>query len=345
MNAVGRSARTLVAAALVVLAPATVSATAPGPTIVPADTTEPAPTTAPAGDAATERSGPSITLDRIEMRIGDPVIVTLTGFSSQQVTVAVCGNLAKRGSQDCNMPQAQSERIRPDEPETLTQLFVETPPMPCPCIVRALGGDGEFAIAPIDLLDHPVAPVVSPELGPLVEVGISASRVPPNLSGRIRTGLGGATLYAVTVSVRNITTETLDGVVVRARVASRLGDDAAPMRFDTPGPIEPGQTWTQTIETKLSAPHMGTFTWKVSASGAGPIVDDTYVNDAVPAILYSFVALLLLDVVVLLVRMVRRRRRARRAVRMRAQARRSAETEAPEDTILHDDRPEPVGVG
>jgi hypothetical protein len=324
--------------AAVAVVPSYVGAAPPGSTVPVA--TEPPDASAGAVPAAAEQTGPTIRLDRTEVRAGEPVIVTMVSFTSQQVTVAVCGNLAKRGSEDCNMPQAQSERVRPNEPETLTQLFIEPPPVACPCIVRALGTNGEFAIAPLDLIDHPVEPIVSPDLGALVEVELGAQRVKTNLSGRIRTGLGATTAHAVTVSVRNITTEPLANVVVRARVSHRLSDDVAPVRFDVPGPIEPGQTWSQTIEVELPAPYMGQFTWSASVAGAGPTVDATYVTDAVPAILYTFVAVLVLDIVVLLARAILRlRRRAGRPRRRR----RPSETHRAEPIVL-DDR-EPVGVG
>lgn len=307
---------------------------------------EPAPSTPPStvpADVDTEpaRTGPRIVLDRTEVELGEPIIVTLTGFTSQQATVAVCGNLAKRGSTDCNMPQSQSERIRAEEPETLTQLFIQEPPAACPCIVRALGTNGEFAIAPIDLVGHPIAPLVSPAVGPLIEVDLSAERVPTNLSGRLRTGLGAATRFAVTASVRNLTTETLGNVALRARVSHRLSDDAAPVEFDQPGPIEPGQTWTQTIEVTLPAPMIGTFTWSVAAGGAGPTVEDTSVTDAVPVVLYTLVAILVLDLIVLAVRAIRRSRR--RAGHGRGPHRGRPVVDGPEP-IVFDDR-EPVGVG
>lgn len=299
-------------------------------------------------DTEPARTGPRIVLDRTEVELGEPIIVTLTGFTSQQATVAVCGNLAKRGSTDCNMPQSQSERIRAEEPETLTQLFIQEPPAACPCIVRALGTNGEFAIAPIDLVGHPIAPLVSPEIGPLIEVDLAAERVPTNLSGRLRTGLGAATRFEVTASVRNLTTETLGNVVLRARVSHRLSDDAAPVAFDVPGPIEPGQTWTQTIEVTLPAPMIGTFTWSVAAGGAGPTVEDTYATDAVPVVLYTLVAILVLDLIVLAVRAIRRsRRRAGHGGRSRG-GRRGPRRGRPvvdgPEPIVFDDR-EPVGVG
>lgn len=292
----------------------------------------------PTAGAGTQ-SGPSITLDRAEVRTGDPILVTLTGFTSQQATVAVCGNLAKRGASDCNMPQAQSERIRPDQVDTLTQLFVEAPPVPCPCVVRALGTDGEFAIALIDVIGHPTGPLTSPEFGELVDIGLTVAPVDAGLSRSLRSELGGATAYAATVSIRNISTETLERVAVRARVSHRLDDEIAPMQFDVPGPIDPGQTWTQTIEVEVPAPFIGRYTWSAVVSGAGPSVEAERVTDAVPVALIVLVAILLLDIVVLVIRAIVRRRRRRRS---RPAAHHSPPTGG---TVEYVDEREPAPVG
>jgi hypothetical protein len=289
---------------------------------------------------ALAQSGPSISLDKVQVNPGDPIIVTLVGFTSQQVTVAVCGNLAKRGSSDCNMPQSQSERIRANEDVTLTQLFVQPPPVPCPCIVRATGTNGEFAIAPIDLIGHAIEAIVSPEDGPLVELDLTVDRRSEGFSGSVRAGLGAATTYAVTVRVRNITTEPLTNVALRAKVAHRLNDDAAPMQFDRPGPIEPGQTWTQTIDVELPAPHIGRYTWTVVASGAGPTVDAAAGTNAVPILLFVLAGILVLDLLVLVVRSIRRRRRRRRSRTTRPIV--DGFGAEPERTYV--DEREPVGV-
>ena len=82
------------------------------------------------------------------------------------------------------MPQSQSERIRANEDVTLTQLFVQPPPVPCPCIVRATGTNGEFAIAPIDLIGHPIEAIVSPDDGPLVELDLTVERRSAGLLGQ-----------------------------------------------------------------------------------------------------------------------------------------------------------------
>lgn len=290
-----------------------------------------------------EVTGPAIELDRREVRAGDAVIVTLTGFTSQQATVAVCGNLAKRGSTDCNMPQSQSERIRQNEPETLTQLFIQNPPTDCPCIVRALGTNGEFAIAAIDLLDHPNSPTIDPEIGTLVETELTVERVPTNLSGTIKSNLAAATVYRVSVDVRNITTEVLRNVVVRGSVSGRWNDDAASMEFDVPGPLEPGHTWTQSIDVELPAPTLGTYVWHVTASGAGPAVDAETTTRATPVLLFVLGGILLLDILLLLVRGVVRVRRRRRVRRQRAE--RIAHEQAAMFDEANQDERDPVSVG
>ena len=183
--------------------------------------------------------------------------MTLVGFTSQQVTVAVCGNLAKRGSSDCNMPQSQSERIRANEDVTLTQLFVQPPPVPCPCIVRATGTNGEFAIAPIDLVGHPIEAIVSPDDGPLVEVGLAVERRSEGFSGSVRAGLGAATTYAVTVDRaqhhHRAAHERRAPGQRRPPVERRRGADA--VRSTRPR-SSPGQTWTQTDRRRAArAPH------------------------------------------------------------------------------------------
>lgn len=259
---------------------------------------------APAG--AQER--PQISLDQAEVAPGQPLLVTITGFTSQQVTVAVCGNLAKRGSSDCNMPSAQSERIRDDEDVTLTQVFAQAPPMPCPCLVLAFSpSSSEFAVAPITLVGHPTGPVVEPELGPLVEVEVDAQRVGGGLLGSVRSSLGGPTRYQVTVGVRNITTEPLANVELNGVARHRL-TDAVQLDLARPGVIEPGQTVVQTVEAEVPAPVIGGFTWEVSAYGAGPTVEAASTVTNRPLLLYVFVVVLLVDLVAIAWRLARRRR-------------------------------------
>lgn len=264
------------------------------------------------GWPAAASEGPRITVDHSEVAPGDPVIVSLYDFTGQAVTVAVCGNLAQRGSADCNMPASQSERIRRDQEVTLTQLFVQPPPVPCPCLIRAsTATNDEFAVAPIVLVGHPEAPVVEAARGPLLDVAIEARRAPQGLVASLRSELGGPTRYVVTVSVRNLATQTLSDVVLDGGASHRLDDDAADLVFEGPGPIEPGQTWEQSIVAEVPAPVVGRFTWSVTASGAGPTVGAEQAVDPTPVALFVLAAVLVVDVVALAWRVgLRRRRRA-----------------------------------
>jgi hypothetical protein len=206
-------------------------------------------------ERAAAQSGPSITLDRSEVSVGDPVIVSMYDFTGQQVTVAVCGNLGKRGSTDCNMTSSSA-------------------------------------------------------------------------------------VYETTLSVRNITTETLSDVEIRGLVGSRFDDNAAMLKFDTPGPIEPGQTWEQTIRTKLPAPVIGRYTWTIAASGAGAIVEADHTMTARPLLLYVLVGFLVIDIIVLCVRFLLRGRRRRRAAGERTEY-----LLAPDDVTVDEDDQERVLIG
>lgn len=259
---------------------------------------------------ASASEGPSITLDRVEVAPGDPVIVSLRGFRGQVATVAVCGNLARRGSADCNMPTAQAERIRHDDPLTFTQLLVQPPPVPCPCLVRAsTTANEEFAVASLVVLGHPVAPVVDSEQGPLVDVAIESRRISGGVVASLRSWLGGPTRYDVTVSVRNRTTGVLSNVALAGGARSGLDDEAASLHLERPGQIEPGQTWTQSLEVEVPAPVLGGLTWWARASGAGESVAAGVTTSHIPWLFLVLLALLAGDLTAIGVRFVSRRRR------------------------------------
>ena len=259
------------------------------------------------------QTGPHIELDKTTVSPGDAVIVSMYGFTAPQVTLAVCGNLAKRGSSDCNMSASQSDSVRPDGELTLSQLFVQAPPVPCPCIVRVSSStNDEFAVTPIDILGHPVAPVADITNGPLIEVELDAERVPGSLSDTVGTAIGRSTEYDIAVSVRNITTETLSNVVIRGSGGRSFEDEAATLHFDQPGPIDPGQTWSQTVRAKIPAPAIGKFTWTVDVSGAGETVEADQVTRSNPILLYTLIGILVIDLIVLAVRLMTRGRRRRK---------------------------------
>jgi len=218
-------------------------------------------------------SGPTVTLDRHSMRPGERVLVTLDGFRGNAVTLSVCGNQARRGSVDCNMAASEGIRLDRDGTSTLTEVPIEAPDTTCPCLVRVSTKTfDQLAVAPIELIGHPVGPIVgSSALTPL-EVSVSARRAPHGLIANVRSALGGPTAYDVTVSVRNRSTERLEHIVLAGAAGRSRDDDSTALELPVPGPLDPGQTWEQVVRSELPAPVLGGFVWEVTASGAGPSV-------------------------------------------------------------------------
>lgn len=268
-----------------------------------------------AGVAAAQPSPepvPRIVLDRTEVNVGDAVVATMSGLQGETVTVTVCGNLARRGSQDCANSSSVGDELLPDGP-SYTQLVVAAPPVPCPCLVRAVAnGSRDFAVAPVTIIGHPVGPVVSPDGEPLVEVAVEPRRAVDGPIAMLRSALGGPTRYEVTVSVRNVSTERLDGVVVRGEGVQQLTDDVANLDEVRPGPIEPGATWSTTEVVEVAAPVLGRAHWSVTATGAGPAVEAEETVRHVPWALLVVVPILVLDAAVMSWRVTGGRWRRRR---------------------------------
>ncbi len=128
---------------------------------------------------------------------------------------------------------------------------------------------------------HPVGDVVAPQDGPLVAVGVAAREHSDGLMSTLRTSLGGKTKYSVTVTVRNITTSPLSNVQLFGTAAGPMERRVGEAAIDTPGSIDPGQTWAKTMEIELPTPHVGAIRWTVTASGAGPNVTTTKTVTAV----------------------------------------------------------------
>jgi len=250
---------------------------------------------------------PTIVLDRAEARTGDRVVVTLSGWTGA-VTLSVCGNLAKRGSADCNQVASQGVGLALHGPTTLAELVLSAPPTTCPCVVRAANAThDQVAAAPIVLTDVPTGPLVDPALaGPPLVVSVTARAVPAGLLGAIRSALGGPTPYDVAVVVRNRGSVTLPRVSL-AGSAGRSRSEGDSFTIPAPGPLVPGQAKRRVIRTILPAPVLGGFVWEVTASGAGPSVHAEDTAQVVPGGLLALTSVLAVDVAAI----VWRRRRSR----------------------------------
>lgn len=295
----GAASLVIVAASLTLLGPAPASASAP--TWVPTS-----------AETLPFTTGPSVTLDRDEVRAGEHIVVSISGFGATAVTISICGNEARRGSGDCNMTASEGVRLDDGDP-TLADMPIAPPPTDCPCVVRVSTRTGdEVAITPFTLTDHPIGPVVDGVMldDPLA-VSISARPNSDGLIDSLRPSLGGPTTYSVTVTVKNRSTVPLTSVRVFGSARRGSDDDLATLELSEPGVIEPGQTWQETVIAVIPAPSFGDVEWRASASGVGTGVASTSTTQHQPLLLLVMLLLLVADMAVIGIRFAVRRHIAR----------------------------------
>ena len=260
-------------------------------------------------------TGPTVTIDPAAVKPTERVAVAISGFQDTVATIAVCGNDALRGSQDCNMVDSYSLRVGASYVQGLSMLISE-PPASCPCIIRVTSnGNEEIALTPITIIGHPVGPLVGPAtIGELVGVSIHASQSPTSFWGNFRPNLGGATPFDVTVSIHNTSTATLHNLDVNAAVGHGDTDYVADITFGRPDAVAPGQTWKQTVRTVVKSPAIGTLRWRVAVSGAGPTVTANQTMRRKPVLLMVACLIIIGAIFVLIIRLLisRHVRRAER---------------------------------
>jgi hypothetical protein len=273
------------------------------------------PTTA--GGAAADSgstTGPAVVLDKTSAEPDEYVVLTITGFISDRVLIEFCGNEARRGSADCNLAKGEGLRLdRGANGATIHKVPVSEPPADCPCIVRLTSRDtGELAVAPIEIVGHPIGDVVDPPVvGPLVTATVSAKESPDGTMSFVRGALGGPARYEVTVTVTNTSTFTLKSA--RASTTFRRGPDDSwrSVEIDGPGIVIPGQTWSQSAYVIVPAPSFGEIEWQVVVNGAGPNVTAASTTSHRPFLLIVMVLLLVLMIGMLLIRILMRRHQAK----------------------------------
>lgn len=258
-------------------------------------------------------TGPTVLVGRGEVASGGTVRLTIDGFDSPWVTMTLCGNEARRGSGDCDLPGSVTNEFNPESPTMIYNFPVGTPPTDCPCVIRVVGRDSrEVAQAPIELKGHPVGPIIDPpEIGQMVELDLEAKVGDmPGLAG-LRSQLGGETRYEVTIAVRNISNSPLQQVRLSGSAGRDASDNFSALPFDDPGLIAVGQTWQQTVSVVVPAPSFGGVEWRATASNAGPPVDTAITTQHRPWLLIILVLTAATALVIVLLRWLVRRRAER----------------------------------
>jgi hypothetical protein len=255
---------------------------------------------------------PTIVLGTGAAPPGERITVTFDGWEANSATLSVCGNRAARGSGDCDMVQSQGVRLRHTDETMVHQMTVTAPPFPCPCVIRAVGVEtGELAVVPFEVVGHPVGPVIEPsELGQAVDVQIDPVDQTDGFVGWLRASLGGPARYLVSVTVKNLTTETWENVDVAGAVGRSSVDQRASFAMEVPE-LGPSATWSGEVSVEVPPPAVGSYEWRATATGAGPSVTAEATTRHVPWLLLLLVVVLVADLVFIVARWLRRRAQRR----------------------------------
>ncbi len=254
--------------------------------------------------------GPTVLVSRPEAAPGERVRVSAEGFDASYVTVSICGNDARRGSRDCDMVGSKGFELLPDGELTWTEMVVTEPPAPCPCVVRVSTPTSDVvSVVSFKVTGHPEEEVAAPRPDdPLLEVIVRPVPVSNGLAGWLRSGLGGGSDFDVTVSVHNLTKDVLRRVSMEGSVGRDEFDISTTFDLKNPGVLSGGQTSSQVVRVRVPAPSLGTFVWRVSASGAGPIVTTLVNRRDTPWLLVVLLVVLILDIGLIVMRWLTSRR-------------------------------------
>ncbi|GAC1594018.1 MAG: hypothetical protein NVS3B21_15630 [Acidimicrobiales bacterium] len=256
-------------------------------------------------------SAPTIILDHNKVRPGEKMIVMFNDWQSRSATVGVCGNLARRGSTDCDLVNGQGVSLAIGAPRMITEFVVTLPPVPCPCVVEAWNtAHTEVAFAPLEIIGAPVSAVVSPSSATPLALSVRVVPAPKGIVERVRAGLGGSTAYDVTVSLRNQSQGDLSDISIDA-IAGRSSTDIT-KSFDVAPPrlVAVGQTWTRHTRVTLPVLSLHAISWEVTASGSGPTIHALAVTRETPWGLAVAGLILVTDVSLIVGRRARRGRRS-----------------------------------
>ena len=239
---------------------------------------------------------------------GERVLVTLEGWPETAVSVMVCGNAARRGSQDCDLIGADAVRVH--EGGARVDLVVTVPPVGCPCVVRvATPSNDVIRTAALIVEGVPGATDLAPATaGSTDALTLDAVVIEPDASvgEQLVSAFAGPTARTLRLRLTNNSGAPLSGLRLVVTVG-RSADGGETV--DAPPLPEVPATSTRVVRVpiELAAPAWGDYTVVGSVYGVPAPVrfEAPTTNDAWGWFLAIPIAL------VILARILRRRERAR----------------------------------
>jgi hypothetical protein len=252
--------------------------------------------------AASGADGPTVVPARTAAAPGARVLVDVVGWEpGSSATVVLCGNEARRGSQDCDLRHGQSvELYTADSKKVL--LTVSLPPAPCPCVLRAYDVHSNVVITtPFEVIGAPTAPVVDGDAAVprFIEVSARLREVRGSFTDRLRKILGGPVGRRLVLDVRNTSGGPLSGVTVSAALGRSAGHGEA---LEAPAPFDlaAGEHREVAVDVRIGAPSHGRYVVSGTTFAGGSAVPFSTGTSTTPVGLYILVLIVLVDLSVLI---------------------------------------------
>jgi len=244
---------------------------------------------------------------------------------SEDYQLQICGNNFARGSVDCAVTSAVSAESTNQGTLTIT-VPVVIPPAPCPCVVAALPTDqGPTVTGPINIVGapHEAVPVQPPE-PKLVIVGAS-------LEGNTqpKEWLGFAASRTLVLKVKN----TGSAAALDVTLAASIGSTPAALPA-LPG-LSPGQVRTYRIAVTFPAFSVGSTELSGHVGVAGSSTVPFHLSLSQHPWAWLIIFLVILQLMLLAIRNLARRRVARNSVDSSDDPGPSSDGAAIEDTAQH----------
>jgi hypothetical protein len=240
----------------------------------------------------TASTGPSVSASVDKAAPGEQLTIRIAGFTTNAVTVSVCGNEGRRGSSDCNLP-ASLGVSNPAGGVPVEVLFtVSAPPTTCPCVIRASDNNNDqVAVVPIRVIGHPLGPVEgAPDLEDSITMSVDVADPERTALEMARAGLGGPIAYELTVTIKNRTTVALRNVILNGSVGAPDADNPDNVEIANPDVLQPGETYVATATHEVPAMQWGELQWTVTALGTGNAVAASDTTSRQPTMLVFAVA-------------------------------------------------------
>ena len=199
------------------------------PWLVAAAPTQGGPIVPPPGQVPEVGVTPPVT------KFGATVRANLNGWRVPLVIVSICGDEARRGSQDCNQPGSVGVLIsRVGEGSALLSA---RPPLDCPCVIRASTPDNSIVrTAPIVVRGVPVLRLdqLFPRLGE--DAPASQLRVDARLDDQssLVSWFGASGTRRLQLTLHNLGSTSLSGLSLSATVGRTVPGDRAVTMPDVP---------------------------------------------------------------------------------------------------------------